>query len=191
MSSSLRYLESLYLENTHSYVNTLPGGAFNTIPARVSLLSRFIQRSQKLYSSQCAIKTLYIHAVPLKLSAKLTMNKHLLIFLPKSSNSSQMMLLICKLALPLLFLGGGSPRRIFSYESITLGFFLAKENGYFSSLLLHFHCIYSFVWFSSSPMHALLFLVVSRKGYPHTQPKQWKFLQKNGRESEVFPFPHF
>ena len=38
-----------------------------------------------------------------------------------------MMLLICKLALPLLFLGGGSPRRVFSYKSITLGFFWQKK----------------------------------------------------------------
>ena len=71
------------------------------------------------------------------------MNKHLLFFLSKSSNSSQMMLLICKLALPLLFLGGGSPRRVFSYESITLGFFLAKERLEKKMVIFpHYYCIF-------------------------------------------------
>ena len=78
-----------------------------------------------------------------------------IVFLSKSSNSSQMMLLICKLALPLLFLGRGSPRRVFSYESITLGFFgkrkVEKENGFFFLITIAFslHIFICMIFFQS------------------------------------------
>ena len=81
----------------------------------------------------CTIKTI----------CQINNEQALIVFLSKSSNSSQMMLLICKLALPLLFLGGGSPRRVFSYESITLGFFLAKERlGEKMVIFPHYYCIF-------------------------------------------------